>query len=44
MLFQKDAVTKSKSQKCNMAGTLAVLDGKFLPILLQLEQNRRLVL
>ena len=43
VLFQKDVVTKSKSQKCKVLETLAVLDGKFRPILLQMEEKRRLV-
>ena len=44
VVFQKDVVTKSKSQKCKTVEVLTVLGGKSLQILLQMEENRRLVL
>ena len=43
VLFQKDAVTKSKSQKCKVVETLAIPNGTFRPRLLQMEEKRRLV-
>lgn len=43
MLFRKDAVTKSKSRKCKLVGTLAVIGGKLLLIVLRMQESRRLV-